>query len=216
MKLPYSQKVIEYFEHPVNVGEIPDADTVVTEGSPACGDMIKLFLKVNKETSIIEDIKFKSYGCASNIATASVMTELAKGKTLDEAGKIEWKDADRILEGLPQVKIHCAVLAMDALHRAIEDYRMQNGLLKEKVKTDLRVIKKRLAHVVNPINGKSILADGYVEKIEVIKEEAAVHLNLKSTHQFAGNIKEEIKERLEVLWDIKGVRVTFSDSSSSN
>lgn len=209
MELPYSKKVIEYFENPVNVGEIADADAVVTEGSPACGDMIKLFLKVNKDTRVIEDIKFKSYGCASNIATASVMTELAKGKTLDEAAKIKWKDADRILEGLPQVKVHCAVLAIDALHRAIEDYRMANGLVKEQVATDVEVVKKRLARVINPINGKSILDEGYVKEIKLEGDQVTLALNLKATHQFAGTIKEEIHERLEVLWDIKGVGVTF-------
>ena len=100
MALPYSEKVIEYFRNPKNVGEIDDADAVATEGSPACGDMVKLFLKVNSDTKVIEDIKFKSYGCASNIATASIITELAKNKTIEEAKQLSWKHASEALGGL--------------------------------------------------------------------------------------------------------------------
>ena len=88
MKFPYSEVVLEHFRHPRNVGKIENADGKATEGSPACGDMVSVYVKVDPTTNILSDIKFESYGCASNIATGSIITELAKGKTLEEAKKI--------------------------------------------------------------------------------------------------------------------------------
>lgn len=93
--------MLELFKHPHNAGKIEDADAKATEGSPACGDMVTLYLKVDEKTHKIEDVKFESYGCASNIATASVITDIAKGKTLEEARKITWKKAAEELGGLP-------------------------------------------------------------------------------------------------------------------
>jgi len=122
MPVPYTKLVIEHFKNPHNVGEIEDADVKVTEGSAACGDMITLYLKVDPQTQRIVDVKFKSYGCASNIATASIITDLVKGKTIEEAKKITWKDAAEALGGLPPVKVHCSVLAADALHSAVDLY----------------------------------------------------------------------------------------------
>ena len=113
--MQYSQIVLDHFMHPHNVGKLENPDAEATEGSPACGDQVTMFLKVNPETKVIEDIKFLSYGCASNIATASIITDLAKGKTLDEAKKITWQQAMEELGGLPPVKVHCAVLAVDTL-----------------------------------------------------------------------------------------------------
>jgi len=211
MSLPYSEKVIEYFMHPKNVGEIENADAVVTEGSPACGDMIKLFLKVNPTTRVIEDIKFKSYGCASNIATASIITELAKNKTIDEAKNITWKKAAETLGGLPTVKVHCAVLAVDALKTAIENYENKSGIIKEKKPTDIDKIRKRLGHIINPLTGFDILKADFVKDIQIKDGEVKVFFNLDSDHPFANNIREEIKERLEPLWDIKKVEVIFND-----
>lgn len=213
MPLPYSDKVIEYFTHPRNVGEIEGADSVATEGSPACGDMIKLSLKVNPGTKIIEEIKFKSYGCASNIATASIVTELAKNKTIDEAKKISWKQAAENLGGLPPVKVHCAVLAVNALKTAIENYEHQSGLVKDKKPTDIDVIKKRLRHVINPLNGQDVLRGDFVKNIMLENGEITVHIDLDSDQQFANNIREEIIERLEPLWDIKNVKVIYNDEN---
>ena len=107
MKFPYSEIVLEHFRHPRNVGKIEDADGKSIEGSPACGDMVAVYIKVDSETNTISDIKFESYGCASNIATGSIITELAKGKTLNEARKITWKEASEALGGLPKIKAHC-------------------------------------------------------------------------------------------------------------
>ncbi len=210
MSLPYSQKVLDYFTNPKNVGEIENADAVATEGSPACGDMIKLFLKVNPDTRIIEDIKFRSYGCASNIATASIMTELAKGKTLEEAKKIIWEDAAKKLDGLPPVKIHCAVLAVDSLKTAIDNYEQEHGLIKEKIKTTVDIIKERLKHVINPLTGLDVTQVNFIRQIEINDGIIKVQVNIPKDHQFSLNIQDEIKERLEPLWDIKEVQIIFS------
>lgn len=119
--LVYSPKVLELFRNPKNLGRIEDATVVAQAGSPACGDVISLYLKIGNG-DVIEDAKFESYGCAANIAAASVLTELVKGKTLKEAWGITWGDVDRELGGLPPVKRHCSILAVGALKRAIRKY----------------------------------------------------------------------------------------------
>lgn len=117
----YSKKVMELFQHPHNMGEIKNPDGVGTVGNPVCGDMMKIFIKVKDNK--IADIKFQTYGCAAAIATSSMITDLAKGKTLEEAEKITRKNVSDSLEGLPPIKEHCSNLAADGLHAAIEDYR---------------------------------------------------------------------------------------------
>jgi nitrogen fixation NifU-like protein len=117
----YTDKVMEHFRNPRNMGEIPNADGVGTVGNPVCGDLMTMYIKVKDDR--IEDIKFKTYGCGAAIATSSMTTELAKGKTLDEAMKITRASVADSLGGLPKVKMHCSNLAADALHAAIEDYR---------------------------------------------------------------------------------------------
>jgi len=116
----YSQKVMEHFKNPRNMGEIPDADGVGTVGNPICGDMMQIFIKVKDNR--LEDVKFKTFGCGAAIATSSMITELAKGKTIDEALKITRADVADALEGLPPIKMHCSNLAADGLRAAIEDY----------------------------------------------------------------------------------------------
>jgi len=116
----YSQKVMEHFKNPHNMGEIPDADGVGTVGNPVCGDLMTIYIKVKDNR--LQDIKFKTYGCGSAIATSSMITDIARGKTLEEALKITRADVADSLGGLPPVKMHCSNLAADALHEAIEDY----------------------------------------------------------------------------------------------
>ncbi len=116
----YSEKVIDHFKNPRNMGEIPDADGVGTVGNPVCGDLMTVYIKVKDNR--IEDVKFKTFGCGAAIATSSMVTEMAKGKTLDEAQKITRGDVAEKLDGLPPVKMHCSNLAADALHVAINDY----------------------------------------------------------------------------------------------
>lgn len=117
----YSPTVLDHFKNPRNVGEITDADGIGEVGNPVCGDMINVYLKVKDD--VIEDIKFKTFGCGAAIAVSSMLTELAKGKTLDEAMKINNNDVAKALEGLPKNKLHCSNLGADALHAAIKNYR---------------------------------------------------------------------------------------------
>ena len=116
----YSDKVMDHFANPRNVGEIKDADGVGKVGNPQCGDVMWLYIKVKDD--IITDIKFKTFGCGAAIATSSMITELAKGKTVEEAKKISRQDVADSLDGLPPVKLHCSNLASDALKEAIKDY----------------------------------------------------------------------------------------------
>ncbi len=121
----YSQKVMDHFKNPRNMGEIPDADGVGTVGNPVCGDLMTIYIKVKDNR--IEDVKFKTFGCGAAIATSSMTTELAKGKTLEEAMKLTRKDVAESLDGLPPIKMHCSNLAADGLHAAIEDYLKKKG-----------------------------------------------------------------------------------------
>lgn len=128
----YSEKVMEHFRNPRNMGEIPDADGIGTVGNPVCGDMMTIYIKVKDNR--ISDIKFKTFGCGAAIATSSMITELAKGKTLEGAMKIARADVADSLGGLPPVKMHCSNLAADALHAAIEDHYKKQKAEKEEVK----------------------------------------------------------------------------------
>ena len=121
----YSEKVMQHFKKPQNMGEIPDADGVGSVGNPTCGDLMTMYIKVKDNR--LEDVKFKTYGCGAAIATSSMTTELAKGKTIDEAMQISRASVAESLGGLPPVKMHCSNLAADALHAAIEDYQKKIG-----------------------------------------------------------------------------------------
>lgn len=117
----YSNKVMDHFENPRNVGVIEDADAVGVVGNPVCGDVMKIYLKINN--NIITDVKFKTFGCASAIATSSMATEMIKGKSIDEALELTNKQVAVALDGLPPAKMHCSVLAEEAVKAAIEDYK---------------------------------------------------------------------------------------------
>jgi nitrogen fixation NifU-like protein len=198
MPLPYSEIVMEHFKHPRNVGRIEDPDAKSVEGSPACGDMVSVYLKVDEESQRITDIKFESYGCASNIATGSIITELAKGKTLEE---------------LPPIKAHCSVLAVDGLRAAIQNYEERHGLIKEQVPTTLEIIRKRLKRVMNPVVGLDIVRTSLVHDVMWDPESGSVRvvMDLPANHQFANSIREEIIEKIEPLWDVNEVTVEFTE-----
>jgi len=211
MPLPYSETVMEHFRRPRNVGRIEDADAKAIEGSSACGDMLAVYLKVDPNSQRIEDIKFESYGCASNIATGSIITELAKGKTLEEAKGITWKQASDALGGLPPIKTHCSVLAVDGLVAAIENYEERHGLVKERVPTTIEVLRKRLRHVMNPVVGLDLVRTKMVKDISFEHGVARIVVDLPVDHQFAGSIREEIVDKIEPLWDVEKVVVEFVD-----
>lgn len=122
---PYSDKVMDHFTNPRNVGEIPDASGVGSVGNPICGDVMRMYLKI--ENGIIVDAKFKTFGCGAAIATSSMVTEMVKNKTIAEALKISNKAVAEALGGLPQVKMHCSVLGEEALKSAIADYYKKQG-----------------------------------------------------------------------------------------
>lgn len=124
--LPYSSKILELFRNPKNLGRMEDATVSAVAGSPACGDMIAIYLKVDKN-EVIEKATFESYGCAANIATASITTEMVKGKKIEDAWKISWKEVADEVGGLPTVKFHCGILSVGALRRAIREYYKMKG-----------------------------------------------------------------------------------------
>ncbi len=211
MALPYSELVMEHFRNPRNVGRIEEPDAKAIEGSPACGDMVAVYLKVNEDTHTIDDIKFESYGCASNIATGSIITELAKGKTIEEAKTISWEQATQALGGLPPVKVHCSVLAVDGLRAAIQNYEELHGLVAEEVPTDEVEVRRRLKRVMNPEVGQDLIRTRVVSDVEVSEGVVRVVLSLSEDSQFANNIRDEIIEKIEPMWDVDEVIVEFEE-----
>lgn len=141
MQGAYSEKVMEHFQHPRNVGEIPNANGIGNVGNPVCGDIMKLYIKV--ENDIITDAKFKTFGCGAAIATSSMVTELVKGKSIKEALAVSNHAVVEALGGLPPIKMHCSVLAEDALRSALKDYLEKSGRSKEfaeiKLKSDQEI-----------------------------------------------------------------------------
>jgi nitrogen fixation NifU-like protein len=125
MSAMYSEKVMEHFRNPKNMGEIKDADGVGTVGNPTCGDLMTIYIKVKDD--IITDIKFKTFGCAAAIATSSMITEIAKNKTISEAQNITRDNVAEKLDGLPPIKMHCSNLASDALKAAINNYKKKHN-----------------------------------------------------------------------------------------
>jgi nitrogen fixation NifU-like protein len=141
--LPYTQKVLDLFRNPKNLGKMEDATVIAVAGNPACGDMISFYLKINDQ-EIIEKASFESYGCAANIATASIVTEMVKGLSLEKAWKdITWKKVTEEVGGLPSVKFHCGVLAVGAVKRAIRKYYQNKGVSPSWVPQELTFEEKQ-------------------------------------------------------------------------
>ncbi len=130
----YSEKVMDHFSHPRNVGEIENASGVGTVGNAKCGDIMRIYLDIDEETKVIKDCKFKTFGCGAAVATSSMATELVKGKTIYEAMEITNKAVMEALDGLPPVKVHCSLLAEEAIHSALWDYSKKHNLVIEGLK----------------------------------------------------------------------------------
>ncbi|MEM3578179.1 MAG: iron-sulfur cluster assembly scaffold protein [Candidatus Bathyarchaeia archaeon] len=142
MPLPYNPKVLELFRNPKNLGKMEDATVTAVAGNPACGDMITFYLKIN-EQDIIEKATFESYGCAANIATSSIVTEMVKGMKLEDAWKISWKSVAEAVGGLPSIKFHCGILAVGALKRAIRKYYKEKGAAPSWIQEELSFEEKQ-------------------------------------------------------------------------
>jgi nitrogen fixation protein NifU and related proteins len=201
MALVYTQLVLEHFHNPRNVGEIdcPDADAMI--GSPACGDMLSMSMKIKDD--IICDAKFRSYGCASSIATGSMVTEMVKGKTIEEAEQITWKGVIEELGGLPPVKVHCSILAIDTLQAALKKLRIERGEREPEVlPLTSRNVRNCISDVAHGGIGDTLGELELVNRIKVDKEtqDIFIFLNMESEDPFFVNMQEEIKEHIEQQW----------------
>jgi len=202
MRAGYSKKVMDLFLNPKNVGAMEDADVTAIAGSVACGDMIKLYIKMDGER--IKKITFESYGCAANIATSSMITEMVKGKSIDYALKITLKDELKELGGLPKVKYHCAILAIKALRIAIEKWNVMNG----KRKLDEGFVKELLGAILDPYTGKNIMAAGIIKEIKIDGKEIKIYVRLGDNKEFNDEIVsgiEEVFEKMDVEVKINAV-----------
>jgi len=210
----YTDKVMDHFKNPRNAGEILDPDAKSTEGSMACGDMVSMYLKIDPKTLVIKDIKFKSFGCASNIATCSALTELTKGKTLEQAKNIKFGEISAYLGGLPTIKMHCAVLATVALQSAIKNYEEKHGLAKYDIVVNEDEIKKRLTHVMDPDKGRDIIGQNMVKRIMIKGDTIEVLIELPPNYRYAEPVFEDIKEKLITLPKIKKIDVEVVKSGA--
>jgi nitrogen fixation NifU-like protein len=142
MPLPYNPKVLDLFRNPKNLGKMEDATVVAVAGNPLCGDMITFYLKINDQ-DVIEKATFESYGCAANIATSSIVTEMIKGLRIEDAWKVSWKSVTEAVGGLPSVKFHCGILAVGALKRAIRKYYKDKGTSPEWLQDEISFEEKQ-------------------------------------------------------------------------
>lgn len=213
MAIKYTPTVIEHFTHPHNVGELENPDASATEGSPACGDMVTFTLKINPETHVIEDVRFRSYGCASNIATASMATLIAKGKPIEEVKTFHPKMVAEKLGGLPAIKMHCSVLAINGLKAAIKQWEISHGLAQEEeIQLNEKTVKHLLKGVINPESGRSIVSMGMVTDVRIDGGRVFVEVSLQGTDEmYAENIREEVTEKLESMKCVQEVIVRVMD-----
>ena len=200
MRIGYSSKVMQMFMNPKNVGKLEDADVTALTGSVACGDMIKLYLKINPENEIIEKITFESYGCAANIATSSMITEMVKGKSIEEARKIAFQEVVNNIGGLPRIKFHCAVLAVAGLRIAIEKWDYLQG----RKKLEKKFVKNLLKGILDPHTEKDLITAEVVKNIEINGNKIKINLDIprdEFTEEIVSNI-EEVFEKMPVKLEI--------------
>jgi NifU-like protein involved in Fe-S cluster formation len=194
-KFGYSAKVMDHFKNPRNVGVMDDADVTSKVGSVACGDLIKLYLKFDPDRDQIKDIKFESYGCAANIATSSMMTEMVKGKTIEEARKVTFKEISETLGGLPRIKLHCAVLSRQGLETAFLKYEAKRG----RVKMDESFVNKILRGVLDPVQGVDIVSAKMVQGMKIEGKKMTLDLKAGPDSELAKSLTEDIHDAFEGL-----------------
>jgi NifU-like protein len=186
----YTKKVMEHFKDPHNVGEIENPDAVGEVGNIVCGDALKLTLRIDKDTQIITDAKFKTFGCASAIASSSVLTEIVKGKTVEEASKITNKDIADYLGGLPEEKMHCSVMGMEALERAIANYRGEP--VRKQMVGEEKIICKCFS-----VTDKKIIRAIKENNLKTVEEIT----NFTKAGGGCGKCKGEIEQLLKEYWE---------------
>ena len=199
----YTDKVKNAFLHPKNTGEIPDADAVGEVGSIVCGDALKLFLKVDKETGRITDARFQTFGCASAIASSSALTELVKGRTLDEALKVTNQDIADFLGGLPDQKMHCSVMGREALEAAIANYRGESYPTEPKEK----VICKCFDVTEDKI--RKVAVENHLTTVDEIT-------NYTKAGGGCGECRSEINDILMDLWSVKKPMIQIKPKKLTN
>jgi len=202
--MEYTDKVLDHFMNPRNIGKLDDANAIASEGSPACGDQVNFYLKINKDTQIIEDISFLSYGCASNIATASKTSEIVKGKSIEEAKQLTWKTITDELGGLPPTKVHCSVLAVDTLKKAINNYEIANGL-KEPEALNKQTIIDELKSVIYSQAGEDIVTLKMLKYLNFENDIVTIELDMPKFCTHKSSVVEEIKEHLSKFPEIKEI-----------
>ena len=202
----YSPKVMEMFMHPKNVGKMEDATVTALTGSVACGDMIKLYLKIDPESEVIVKAMFESYGCAANIATSSMLTELITGKKVEEARKLAFHEIVDGLGGLPKIKFHCAVLAIAALKIALEKWDLLSG----RKKLNEKFVNGLLRGILDPHTDRDLITAGIVSRIEIVDDVVNVHLNVDEddyTEEIVSNVVEVFETLpLKVVVFLRGER----------
>jgi len=191
----YTEKVFEHFKNPKNVGEIENPDAVGEVGSVVCGDALKLTLRIDPKTHIIQDAKFKTFGCASAIASSSILTEMIKGKTIEEAARITNQDIANELGGLPKEKMHCSVMGMEALEAAIKNYK---GLKNEKV---IVGENDRIVCKCFNVSEKTILKAIELNNIKSVEDVT----NFTKAGGGCGKCKGEIEKIIKDYWKEKEV-----------
>jgi nitrogen fixation NifU-like protein len=186
---------MDHFKNPRNIGVIEDPDVTAKVGSVACGDLIKLYLKFDHDDQI-KDIRFESYGCAANIATSSMMTEMVKGKTIDDARKVTFKEIAEQLGGLPRIKLHCAVLSRQGLEAALVKYEAKRG----RVKMDESFVNQILRGVLDPVEGVDIISAKMVEGVAVKEgRRVFIELSAKAGSELAKSLSDDIRDAFEGL-----------------
>jgi nitrogen fixation NifU-like protein len=194
-KFGYSEKVMDHFKNPRNVGVIEDADITSKVGSISCGDLIKLYLKFVPDQDQIKDIRFESHGCAANIAASSMMTEMVKGKTIEEARNVTFKNISENLGGLPKIKLHCAVLSRQGLETAFLKYEAKRG----RVKIDEPFVNKVLCGVLDPIQGADIVSSKLLEGTKIDGNKIVLDLKAKPDSELAKSLTADIHDAFEGL-----------------
>jgi nitrogen fixation protein NifU and related proteins len=217
MALKYTEKTIDHFTKPRNLGTVENANAEATEGSPACGDMVNYTLIIDPETLIIKDIKFKSYGCASNIATASIATEMVMGKHIDEVKNMGTTQAATELGGLPPVKMHCSVLAINGIKAAIREFEKKIGRIEDekRVITD-KALQNILKNVMHPKHGVNLVDNGNIQRIRIDGQDIFIIITLEPDEEmYASNIHDEVMEHLESMKCTHEIMVKIESKTGS-